>query len=130
MLPIALLMLFQFREISVKALIRPAIFFLAVAAIWFGYHTAVIANAPTEMIKYDYHNNALLASDSWLTRLGTAIAIQGHYWAKIIIGYPLSYNYSFNEIPVNGFSDVWSIVSLSIILAGLGWSFMNLKKNP
>ncbi|HTF04070.1 MAG TPA: tetratricopeptide repeat protein [Bacteroidia bacterium] len=130
MLPIGLLMLFMFRGATLQQLIRPGIFLFAVSLVWFAWHTWVISNAPAEMITYDYHNNALLSSNSRIDQLGTAIAIQGHYWMKMIVGYPLSYNYSFNEIPVNGFADAWAIVSLIGIAGGLAWSLMNLKKNP
>lgn len=130
MLPIALLLLYMFRGMSVKELIRPGVFLLSVSLVWFAYHSWVISNAPSEMIKYDYHNNALLSSDSFIERFGTAVAIQSHYWMKMIVGYPLSYNYSFNEIPVNGFADVWAIVSLIGMVGGIVWSVMNMKKNP
>lgn len=129
MLPIALLLLFQFREMSIRELLLPAMYLFGVSLIWFAYHYAVISNAPTAMIDYDYHNNALLVSDSYITRLGTAIAIQGHYIAKMIVGYPLSYNYSFNEIPVNGFADVWAIGSLLLLVGSLVWAVMNIRKN-
>ena len=130
MLPIALLMLYLFRSVTVKELLRPALLLGGVGIVWFAYHTLVIRNAPAEMIAYDYHNNALLASDSFVDRLGTAIAIQGHYWAKMIVGYPLSYNYSFNEIPVNGFADVWSIVSLLGIGGALFFALKKMKSHP
>lgn len=130
MLPIAILLLFQFRGLTIRELIRPAAFLAGIALIWFAYHYAVIANAPTSMIEYDYHNNALLSTPDTFTRLGTAIAIQGHYIFKMIVGYPLSYNYSFNEIPVNGFADAWAIVSLVLIVGALVWAVMNIKKNP
>jgi protein O-mannosyl-transferase len=130
MLPIALLMLLQFRGMTIKQLIKPGVLLLGISLVWFGYHYAVVHSAPTEKITYDYHHNALYASDSKITQIGTAIAIQGRYIAKMIIGYPLSYNYSFNEIPVNGFADAWAIAALLLIGGGLTWAILNLKKNP
>lgn len=130
MLPLALLMLYQFRNATIKSLLKPGLLLLGVSLVWFAWHTAVIANAPSKMITYDYHNNALLASDSFITRMGTAIGIQGRYLAKMLLGYPLSYNYSFNEIPVNGFADAWAIGSLLLLLGGFVWAIYSLKKNP
>lgn len=130
MLPVALLMLFMFRGMQVKELVRPAAYLFGVSVIWFAYHTWVISNAPSDMISYDYHNNALLASDSFIERLGTAIGIQGRYWLKMIVGFPLSYNYSFNEIPVNGFADIWAIVSLIVMVGALAWSMLRIRSNP
>lgn len=130
MLPIALLMLMQFRGMTIKDLVKPGIVLLGVSLVWFAWHRAVILNAPSDKVVYDYHHNALLAADGWLTQIGTAIGIQGRYIAKMIIGYPLSYNYSFNEIPVNGFADIWAIVSFLLIAGGFVWAILNLKKNP
>ncbi len=130
MLPIALLMLMQFRGMTVKELIKPGAILLGVSLIWFAYHRAVILSAPSSKVTYDYHHNALLAADGWLTQVGTAIGIQGRYIAKMIIGYPLSYNYSFNEIPVNGFADAWAIVALLLLGGGLAWAILNFRRNP
>lgn len=130
MLPIALLMLLLFRKVSMKDMIKPTLYLLSVSLLWFAWHRAVILSAPTSKITYDYHHNALYAADSFVTQLGTAIGMQGRYIAKILLGYPLSYNYSFNEIPVNGFADIWSIASLLLITGGIIWAIRNVRRNP
>jgi tetratricopeptide (TPR) repeat protein len=119
-IPVMLLSLIMFREKKIKEIVQPILFFSGVAIVWFSWHTLVITGSGVERITYDYHNNALLSSASVMDRVGTAIGMQGRYWMKMITGYPLSYNYSFNEIPVDGFTSAWALLSLAgIIAAGI-----------
>lgn len=115
-IPVMFLALIMFRGKKIKELIQPLVYFSVVVVIWLSWHTWVIANASTEKITYDYRHNALLSSSSVVDRIGTAVGMQARYWLKMLIGYPLSYNYSFNEIPVDGFASVWSIFSLAGII--------------
>ncbi len=111
-IPAMFIGLILFREKTIKQLIQPILFFVGIGIVWIGWHSWVIGNASTEMITYDYRNNALLSCPSSLDRIGTAVGMQARYWLKMLVGYPLSYDYSFNEIPVDGFGSLWSIVSL------------------
>lgn len=118
-IPPMLIALLLFREKKIKDLVQPVIYFTGIVIVWFAWHTSVISNSGVEVITYDYHNNALLSSASVIDRIGTAIGMQGRYWLKMIVGYPLSYNYSFNEIPVDGFASVWAILGLAGIIASI-----------
>ena len=118
-IPVMLLALLMFRGKKIREIILPIIYFTVAVAVWLGWHTGVIMNASSEKITYDYRHNALLSSSSVVDRIGTAVGMQARYWLKMLVGYPLSYNYSFNEIPVDGFTSAWSMVSLAgIFLAG------------
>lgn len=130
LIPVMLLALFMFRGKTIKQLLLPGAFLAVVAIVWFAWHFAVIANAGTDLIKYDYRNNALLSSASAIDRVGTAIGMQARYWLKMLVGYPLSYNYSFNEIPVDGFASVWTWISLAGIFAAGYFTWRNFKKTP
>ncbi|CAN5917364.1 hypothetical protein BH11BAC7_BH11BAC7_15020 [soil metagenome] len=116
-IPAMLVALIMFREKKIKDIVLPITYFAGIVIVWFSWHTSVISNSGMERITYDYHNNALLSSASVIDRMGTAIGMQGRYWVKLLVGYPLSYNYSFNEIPVDGFASVWTVIGLAGILA-------------
>ncbi len=116
-LPPMMIALLLLREKKIKQLLLPVACFSAIVLVWFSWHAYVISSSPAKPITYDYHNNALLSSASVIDRIGTAIGMQSRYWVKLLVGYPLSYNYSFNEIPVDGFSSIWAIVGLAGILA-------------
>jgi Tfp pilus assembly protein PilF len=113
----------------VKEVLLPAGIFAVAAFIWLGWHYWVISNGPPR-VTYDYRDNALLSSTSSIDRIGTAIGMQSRYWLKMLIGYPLSYNYSYNEIPVDGFASVWAWISLAGIAAAGYFSWKNFRSNP
>lgn len=105
-LPIAFIMLMLFRNHSIKSLLKPATIFGAAALIWLVWHQGVIISSEGARVEYDYRHNALLSNDSWIIQRTTALGMQTLYWIKALVGYPLSYNYSFNQIPVDGFSSI------------------------
>lgn len=129
-LPLALLALIMFRERSVKSVITPGLVLFGIAVVWLVWHEWVIRSSPAEMITYDYRNNALLSNPSFVDQLGTAIGLQARYWLKMLVGYPLSWNYSFNEIPVNGFADIWPWISLLGIGAAAYFAWKTFRSQP
>ncbi|HEU4719376.1 MAG TPA: hypothetical protein VFU15_16140, partial [Bacteroidia bacterium] len=128
--PVMLIALMQFRNKTAKQLVLPAGVFLATGIVWLVWHSWVISHAGSAMITYDYRNNALLSSTSVADRTGTAIGMQARYWMKMLAGFPLSYNYSFNEIPVDGFAGVWTWIALAGIFAAGFFAYKNFRKNP
>lgn len=128
-IPVMLLALMMFRKRTIKQLVLPGVILGSVALIWLGWHHAVISNGPPE-ITYDYRNNALLSSPSAVDRIGTAIGMQSRYWVKMLVGYPLSYNYSYNEIPIDGFASVWAWISLIGIAAAGFFAWKNFRTQP
>jgi len=52
------------------------------------------------------------------------------YIKLLFIPYPLSYDYSFNEIPYTGFADYRVLLSLLVYFGSFAWALMNLKKRP
>jgi tetratricopeptide (TPR) repeat protein len=129
-LPLALLMLMMFRRKSIRELLAPGAILLGFALVWLAWHYAVIANADSQPLDYDYRHNALLSNPSAIDRLGTAIGLQARYWVKMLVGYPLSYNYSFNEIPVNGFADSWPWLALAGTGAALYFAWKKFRTLP
>jgi len=123
-LPIAFIMLLLFRNHTIKTLLKPAMIFGAVALVWLVWHQGVIMSAEGAHVEYDYRHNALMSNDSWIVQRATAVGMQTLYWIKALIGYPLSYNYSFNQIPVDGFTSI----NFWIALIGLAASIYVVAK--
>lgn len=118
-LPIAFIMMMLFRNHNIKSLLRPAMIFAAVSIVWLVWHQAVIMSAEGTRVEYDYRHNALLSNDSWIIQKATALGMQTLYWIKALVGYPLSYNYSFNQIPVDGFSGINFWIALVGLIASV-----------
>lgn len=118
-LPIAFIMLMLFRNHSIKSLLKPATIFGAAALIWLVWHQGVIISSEGARVEYDYRHNALLSNDSWIIQRTTALGMQTLYWIKALVGYPLSYNYSFNQIPVDGFSGMNFWIALVGLIASV-----------
>ncbi|MCK6638691.1 MAG: tetratricopeptide repeat protein [Bacteroidia bacterium] len=118
-LPIAFIMMMLFRNHNIKSLLRPAMIFAAVSIVWLVWHQAVIMSAEGTRVEYDYRHNALLSNDSWIIQKATALGMQTLYWIKALVGYPLSYNYSFNQIPIDGFSGINFWIALVGLIASV-----------
>jgi len=86
----------------------PALLFLMIRA-------KVLANQP-EMALVSYTDNLLVAAPDILTRHATAIKIMGKYIWKLIIPYPLASDYSFNQITINGWGNLWVLISFFTLL--------------
>ena len=76
-------------------------------------------------------NNSLMAADGWLATKLSAIVIVWHYLRLLFVPFPLSFDYSYNQIPVVGAGDWQGWVVLLLILGLVGWAIYRLpKKDP
>jgi len=64
------------------------------------------------------HNANLLADASPLQRLATSVAIMGRYAGLLVLPVSLSADYSFDSIPISGFTDPWLGVGI-VVIGGL-----------
>ena len=86
----------------------PALIFLAIRA-------KVLANQP-EMAFVSSVDNLLVAAPDFITKYATAIKIIGKYIWLLIVPYPLASDYSFNQIPIVGWGNIWVIISFVILI--------------
>jgi len=73
-------------------------------------------------------NNALVAATNPYDRLATAILILGRYFLLLWFPHPLSFDYSYNQIPIASFTDGGVILTLAVFAAwGIYaiWRFRN-----
>jgi protein O-mannosyl-transferase len=118
MLPIMLLLLVFFRQQKIRDLIFPTVCLLAVTLVWIVWHTVVIQNSAAKTITYSYHDNTLIAAQSFSERIGTALSMVVTYLQKLLVPYPLSYDYSFPEVKLVGLFSPMAILGM-LLLGGL-----------
>lgn len=129
-LPIIFIVFVQFRKKSPKELIRPALMLGAVSIVWFSWHSYVISHAATEKITYTYHDNSLVAAPDIVSRVSTAMLMQGKYLLKSFTSFPLSYDYSYNENPYTGLSDPFVLLSILVCASLFIFAILKFKKDP
>lgn len=113
------LMLVWFRELRPSEALRRVWPLGVVAAAWLALHVWVITSA-SPRITYSYHDNALVAATSLATRVATAISMLLDYARLLVLPTDLSYDYSFNQVPLRGTLDPKVLAALAMCGA-LAW---------
>jgi Flp pilus assembly protein TadD len=122
------LMLYFFRDLDVKAILRQIAPLAAVSVLWFALHQwAVHSNAPP-IHAYGLDDNSLVGARTLFEREATACYIMGRYLLLLVFPHPLSYDYSFNEIPIVSFANAKAIVPLLVSAALAVFAIRELKK--
>ncbi len=111
------LTLYFFTDEPIKKIVKTSSLFLIPAALFFAIHTYVIAHAPMTKITYTYWDNSLVAVEG-LSRFATVIYMMGKYFLLLFFPHPLSYDYSFNEIPATTFGN-WKVLLSTLSIAAL-----------
>ncbi|MDO8365666.1 MAG: tetratricopeptide repeat protein [Saprospiraceae bacterium] len=95
--------------------------FLAPVAVYFLMRAAAMDNMFFSSDINDLVNNTLSGARSSGEWFASRTMILGKYLGLLVFPHPLSYDYSYNQVPLVGLSDPWFILSLilHIVLAGL-----------
>ena len=112
------LTIFFFREVPLKKIGTGMISFTAAFGIYMLIRHSVLETV-TFAEKMKVVNNALAAATNESDRIATAILILGKYMQLLIFPHPLSWDYSFNQIPIVGFSDI-KVIGTLCVFAALG----------
>ncbi|MFA6956788.1 MAG: tetratricopeptide repeat protein [Thermoanaerobaculia bacterium] len=91
----------------------------AVAAGYLAIHWWVIAHSSPRIV-YSYQDNALVAATSLPSRVASAVAMLADYARLLLFPVDLSYDYSFNQVPIRGLFDLKVFVSVAFCCA-LAW---------
>ena len=118
---------FFFRELSFKKIASFSVLFIAVFGVYMFIRSSVLENA-SFVEKMKVVNNALAAATNESDRIATAIFILGKYVLLLFFPYPLSWDYSFNQIPIVSFSDIKVIITLAVFAALGIYTFVFSKK--
>jgi len=120
------LTVYFFRNVSVKRII---FFTLPFAGAFFLYLLVRSSVLDTVTFQEDMKvvNNALAAAATGSDRIATSIFILGKYIFLLFFPHPLSWDYSYNQIPIVSFSDFKVIITLMVFAAMGFFSLLKLK---
>lgn len=118
------LVLFFFTVRSVAKSIAATAFLLIPAVLFLLIRFNVVGETtPPSMA-----DNALLATTDVLTQKATAIYILGLYLLKMVVPYPLTFDYSYQQLPLVTVSDWRFLLSLAVNAALFIYAAKNFKK--
>ncbi|MFZ4546386.1 MAG: tetratricopeptide repeat protein [Bacteroidales bacterium] len=122
------IILWFFRDLNVKAILSQSWPLVATVAFYFIIRILVLGTNVTGKA-YTYLDNSLVAAPDLMTRLATAFYMLGKYLKLLVIPYPLSYDYSFQEIPFYNWSNLQALLPLLIYAAIFIYSIRCFLKN-
>lgn len=95
------------------------------ATLWLAWHRYIIHGSPDPLITYTFHDNPLLACPDAASRVATGIGLLGRYLLKTVWPWPLSYDYSFNQLPCLGWTSpgVWLTLIATAGLLYAAWRY-------
>ncbi len=73
-------------------------------------------------------NNSLMAAHNWPDRLATTIFILGKYIYLLFVPYSLTWDYSYNQIPVVSLLSPQALISIAVYAGLIVYAIMGLKK--
>ena len=111
-------------------LVKAARFAIPYAAVAAGYMVmrALFIESDGEKVRILVNNNALMAATNYAEKLATTLFIQLKYLIILVFPHPLSYDYSFNQIPIIGFSDPKALAAVAVIIALAVYAVKNFTK--
>lgn len=120
------LTVYFFRDVPMKKIASGLVSFAAAFGIYMLIRNSVLETV-TFAEKMKVVNNALAAATNLSDRTATAIFILGKYILLLFFPHPLSWDYSFNEIPIVAFTDIKVIITLIVFAVLGGFALLNLK---
>lgn len=99
--------------------------FALVAVVYFGIRMQVIDPNPSTFGIFD---NSLFAIESRGEQLSTAIGMVGQYFGLLLFPHPLSFDYSYNQIPAIGWGH-WKLWSSLLAIGSLIYFAISGLKN-
>lgn len=105
--------LYFFTKIELKTILTRTALFLLMAAVYFFIRSLAMDSMTFEE---DMHviNNSLMGAASVSERLASTLAILGRYIQLLIFPHPLSYDYSYNQIPLTGWGHWRTLTALAL----------------
>ena len=108
------LILFVFKREEKNNLFSITIVLVFTSALFFLIRALVLASAPPT--NFNLNNNSISLVPDFFSREATAFYVLLKYISLLIFPHPLSYDYSFNQIPTQSISNPLVILSLIIYL--------------
>ncbi len=80
-----------------------------------------------EKVRILVNNNALMAATTYADKLATILFIQLKYVVLLVFPHPLSYDYSYNQLPIIGFGNPKALAAVAVIVAMFVYAIKNFK---
>lgn len=125
------LMIFLFTKASRKNQLMLGVILAIITAGWLLFRYTIIHSMPNPVDKgvFSTLNNSIVSTDDIFSRLATGIYLQLLYLFKLVIPFPLSHDYSYNQIPPIRILSVQFLLSV-IILTAVGVAlFRSYRRN-
>lgn len=127
MVLIAPMTVWFFREAPVNKIVRATVPYIAVAAVYMVMRSMFI-ESDGEKVRILVNNNALMAATNGMDKTATALFMQLKYLIILLFPHPLSYDYSYNQIPIISFSDPKALAAVAVIIALFVYAVRGFKK--
>lgn len=114
-------------ELELKRVIRSVVPYAAVAVVYLAMRSMFI-ESDGEKVVILVNNNALMAATNYGEKLATLLYIQLKYILLLFVPHPLSYDYSYSQIPIISFSNPKALAALLTVVGLFGYAVMRLKK--
>ncbi|MEO6883679.1 MAG: tetratricopeptide repeat protein [Bacteroidia bacterium] len=121
------LMLYFFTSMEIKKIIRLTLPFLGMIVLYMIIRSWILSSV-TFNDKIVVMNNALMAAKSTSSMLATNFEMLGKYIYLLFVPYPLSWDYSFNQIPIVTWSSWSAIFSLLLYTAMAAYILWKIRK--
>jgi len=111
------LMIFLFTQASKKKQWGLGIILLMITLAWLIWRYYIIHSMPNPVDKgvFSTLNNSVVSTEDITSRLATALYLQLLYIIKLILPFPLSYDYSYNQIPVISWVSIKLLLSVIVL---------------
>ena len=124
------LMLYFFTDIKLKNILLSTLPFFIIFGIYMLLRISIL-----DTIAFDneitVYQNSLMAANSFQEFIATNLFIHLKYLLLLVFPHPLSWDYSFNQIPIINLTNYKSIISIIVFLGLIIFAFISFKKkNP
>jgi protein O-mannosyl-transferase len=121
------LLLYFFTGLETKKIALTSIPYIIATGLYMFIRSLVLQHI-TFAHQISVSDNTLMATDSIMDRTATSFVLLGKYIYMTIIPYPLSWDYSYNQIPVYSWGHIEPILSLSVCAALVVFMLWGIKK--
>ncbi|MCW3070468.1 MAG: bacteriophage receptor-2C outer rane subunit [Bacteroidetes bacterium] len=121
--------LFDFlKDRNITSILKNRLNLIVTSLVWLLWHQYVIRSAGSAVIQYTRNDNSLVGA-SFIEQKATALGIFARYMMKLVYPYQLSYDYSFNQIPVIGLFSPLALLGLFFLGLLVFAGFRYFKKD-
>jgi len=117
------------KEKNIITILRNRLNLIITSIVWLVLHQYVIRSAASAVIQYTRNDNSLVGA-SFMEQKATALGMFARYIMKLVYPYQLSYDYSFNQVPIIGLFSPLALLGLFLFGLLVFAGFRYFKKDP